>query len=786
MIINKCSIISKKQKRTILIVSIIVDIIAIILLILSIFFVFDEKNVFSELFINFIGIISLVDFINIILKRSSIAWKLIKHFNKNSKKSTNISSFELSTEQRKFCDKVIGISEKNSYIYLYGIKGKGKTTAVLYLLESLTKCNDISEIPWSNNLTFIDCTSQKEDILGFFGVSSDLSERINKFNNSLVVIDNIERMGKIFLNENIDLFGSSKSFFLIIEDTDGDYSICDELQFANALFSKNFTSNVIGIKNQLNIYDILLAFNDNQKKIFFALCIATMSSTFACIKDIKKILGFSVFKYNNSLNKILSKNIFQRFPFNHNYLYCLDNSYIKIVEQQFQSDLLFNDVLKKFIHSELPSSECRWICLIKSEVPIINTISHTKRIQLFNKALYNGNYRTLYETIVNEIKKVPEKERVFTYEKGILAFHVGNHKEATELFWQLINSQEVAIKRKEIMLNIIQSNHGDPNQENMDAIYNFINYLKRDNDFFSLCAQYWETHIRSEKGEFDIASFNKIRQEIKKFENSPIKNSIVQRCFHDEIRCYHILCRKPPMELYSDYRNFLKKGNIIRYKYFYNLYVEANDIHYMQIPESMLNGNSNLQELAFSADYFYNLSLSSSYEDEKSLLATRIKRIDLKMIYDDFDFENTLHEINLFRTRSQMNNVKVQEAYCETLLIKSYVLNPHNFSNDLGFTLENETMIQVNNLYRSAKETYIKYNNKYGIMRLDFLLLLIKTLHNNLNTNLNALIDFSDKCADYFYREQHMINEIIEKDKKNELTFAYILSIIRCYPIILQ
>lgn len=788
MIINKCSIISKKQKRIILIVSVIIDIIAILLLVLSILAIFnsDDENIFFAIFINIIGAISITDFFSIILKRSSLAWKIISYFNKHFKNKSYISGFELSIEQRKFCEKVIGLSEKKSYIYLYGIKGKGKTTAVLYLLDSLTKCNDISEITWSDNLTFVDCTSQKEEVLNFFKLTSDLSERINKFNNCLIVIDNIERMGKVFLNENIDLFSSSKSLFFIIEDTNENHSLYDELQFTNALFVKSFNTSIIGIRAQLNIYDTLLTFDDNEKKVFFALCIATASNAFINIKDIRKILSLSIFRFNKALRKILSKNIFQIFPFNSNYLYCLDSSNIKSVEEQFHSDLLFNTVLKMFINSEVPSSECRWLCLVKSEIPIINTVSLDERIKLFNSALYNGNYKNLYEVISNEISKSHEKDKIFTYEKGFLAFHVGNHKEATELFWSLINSQETAVKRKEIMLNIIQSNHGDPDQENMNAIYSFISYLKQNNDFYSVCAQYWETHIRSEQGEFDIESFHNIRNEIKKFENNPLRNSIVQRCFTDEIRCYHILGRKPPIELYYDYSSFLKKGNIIRFNYFYNLYVEANDIHYIKIPEAVLCGNDNIQELADSADSFYELALSSSYGDEKSLFATKLKHLDLKMLYADFNFEEAVREIKLFLTRAQMNNVKVQEAYCETLLIKTYVLNPQNFSNDDGFALKRETLETINHLYCNAKETYKKYNNEYGIMRLDFLLLLIELLNINLNFNIEKINNFIIKCADYFYKEQRIIKEVIEKNQKNELTYIYIVSIIRSYPIILQ
>lgn len=71
-------------------------------------------------------------------------------------------------------------------------------------------------------------------------------------------------------------------------------------------------------------------------------------------------------------------------------------------------------------------------------------------------------------------------------------------------------------------------------------------------------------------------------------------------------------------------------------------------------------------------------------------------------------------------------------------------------------------------------------------MRLDFLLLLIEPININLGFNIDKLINFSCECADYFYKEQMIIKEVIEKCQKNEVTSMYILSIIRAYPIILQ
>lgn len=788
MIINNCSIISKKQKRIILIVSIIIDLIALMLLVWSIIasILSNNESLLFTLAVDFLGTISLLDFITIITKRYSFAWKIIKYFNNHHNKVSLVSSIELNTEQKKFCDKVIGFKEKNSYIYLYGKKGKGKTTTILYLLSNLTSSNDISEIPWSNKLTFVDCTNQKEDILNFFGGSLSLSDRINKFNNSLVVIDNIEHMGDVFINENIELFSSSKSLFFLIEDTDNDNPFCFELLPESSLLIKNFNSSIIGIRQQLDIYNILSELDDIEKKIFFAICITTTSNTFANVKDLKIILNISTNKFKKGLKKILSKNVFRIFPFNDNYLYCPDVSKVLNSEHQFDSSL-YDSVLIKFIISDIPTFECRWICLVKSKMATIFSIPSQERIKIFHNALSNGDYKKLYEELCKAISLTPEKINVFTYEKAFLSFYVGNHKDATELFWKLVNSQNTTIKRNELLLQIIQSNHGDPNQENMNSIFSFINLLKEVDDFYSVCAKYWEIHIDSEKGKFDFSAFHDIREKIKKYDdNKLLKKSVIQRSFTDEIRCYHILGINPPIELYLDYCNFLKNGNINRYTYFYNLYVEANDIHYIKILDSILNKSENIQELIYSADYYYNLSLSSSYNDEKSKSATKMKHLDLKMIYADFNFEEAVRGINLFRTRAQMNNVKVHEAYSETLLIKALFLNPQNISNDSGFVLPDETLTQINQLYHHAKQIYSNYKNEYGIMRLEFLLLLMDLLNNNAGNIMGRLNDFLKSMKGNYNKEQKVIKKLIEKNQENDISFMYLLSIFRGYPIILQ
>ena len=75
-------------------------------------------------------------------------------------------------------------------------------------------------------------------------------------------------------------------------------------------------------------------------------------------------------------------------------------------------------------------------------------------------------------------------------------------------------------------------------------IEKIITELKEANDFYSICAQYWEIHILSEKGTFLYGKMAEIRDSILTYKgqcDAEMKNSIIHRTFTDEIRFNHIL-----------------------------------------------------------------------------------------------------------------------------------------------------------------------------------------------------------------------------------------------------
>ncbi len=232
----------------------------------------------------------------------------------------------------------------------------------------------------------------------------------------------------------------------------------------------------------------------------------------------------------------------------------------------------------------------------------------------------------------------------------------------------LINAQTNTIDKKELMLHIIESSHGNPNAVNMQMIEKMITHLKEGNDFYSICAQYWEIHILGEKGTFLYADMAKIRNSILEYKgesNTEIKNSILHRTFTDEIRFNHILGNEHIFLLYERFDEFLKTSTKSRHEYFSDLYIEANRIHYISIVDSVLDKNitqSELEEFVRTADYYYEKALNTNYFDQRSKRATKAKQADLKMMYYDFDFEDVVQTISMFRLHSQINNVGVHEA----------------------------------------------------------------------------------------------------------------------------
>ena len=797
MIIRNATIINKKRKRVMNLISRIVNVIILAMLFILFIRIFSAEQPYQSawyiLLIALGSLFSASDLVLVLKRKPSIvfyAFQFIEHsfFHSNDK-------FELTDFQKKFCELIYGLEQKNRFIYVFGKVDKGKTTAVLYLLKDMiSNSSTWEEMPWPDNLVFIDCTSEKEEILDLFSISKPKNTRIKEFSGKIVVIDNIECLGSEFLKDNIGLFSSQKSLFIIIEDITGKNTLHEDVDLTKALLISDFNKNIISVQHDLDLFSYLIRLSPADREVFFSLYFLTRSSIFAKKEDLRKALKLSGRRLNKSLKTLEAFNLFVPFPFNNNYFYCRTKKEIETIESMFVNDLTYNETLKKIILTKSIHGESRWLCLIKCNDRVVNGFNEEMRLDLFHLAINNCNFNSLHDELERIIAITPSKAGTFLYERARLSFNIGNHKNAVEYYESLISTQKLEKRKAELQLRIIEANHGNPQDGNMKLINSWIKELFAIGGIYSLYAKYWDLHIMTEKGVFPVEEFGILRMKLARSHDmdNDRMNTFIQRCYSDEIRCLHILGTPLSNTLCEEYGDFLRSVDVkgsIRYTYFYNLHVKANTIQYINIPLSLIGDNSSyeLEDLKLSAEIFYEKAFSSPYKGEKSLRVARIKKLELNMIAMNFDFDEALAQIKSFYIHSQMNNVSVHEAFCCTLLMKLFMIAPSNLNNDIGLITYFEKEIEEN--YTRGRSIYDEYDNKYGIFRLDFIYclynLLTSTTNEKTEDSLNALLALFSKKENY-PKEEEVKNAIINRWEQNNLPKQYVLDVLKVYPIILQ
>ena len=796
MIIKNSDLIGKKKRFVIYFISFVIDIIIITSGVSAVIFamITPQPYTYFKTFITvalaLLSTVSIADIVQILKNKENIAFSLTQKLS-NSSNIQSRSLVSLNSTQKSFCETVYGLRHKSNYIYVHGRGNKGKTTAVLCLLDGFAKNSvELNEIPWINNVTYIDCTSDKSAIIDYFLMNDVANTRVGQFSDTLTVVDNIECLGETFFEENVGLFGSYKSFFIIVEDT-GDKAPMYLLdKYNRSILISDFNSSTIGIKPLVDLSGKIKSLNHLEIRIFISLYFLLLSSQFANIDDVLPLVKAGNFALRIAINRIEKLNIFIPFPFNKKYYYCQNRQYISLIASIIKDYTEYKEIINSFIQSNVTNPETRWICFINNERDSILNYSEKERLTLFKKSLYNGKYKELYSELNSVISKDSHKQTIFLYERGFLAYYIGNHKESAQVFNELIEKYQTEDKKKEMMLRIIETSHGNPDADNMNMIYSFINTMISQNNFYAICALYWKYHIETEKGIFNYNVFDKIRDKLneKKKINNTLYKSIVHRSFQDEIRCCHILGIQPSNELVDGYKRFLQTCNRVRNEYYYNLYIEANTLHYVNLIDAVLNESStenDINSIVYDAQHYYQKALDTSYSDEKSKRATRIKLIDLRLAYVDVDYKDAVNKINQFRIHSQINDVKVHEAFCETLLFKAKALNLLKMNNEI--TLNNEEMNSLMVHYHKGYQIYEKYGNEYGLKRLDFLLFLLNFIKSDYSNQIsqNRIIEMLTKFKMYS-KEKHILEQLLEKCKNHTCTQAFVISLIRVYPVILQ
>jgi hypothetical protein len=435
--------------------------------------------------------------------------------------------------------------------------------------------------------------------------------------------------------------------------------------------------------------------------------------------------------------------------------------------------------------------ESAWLSLVRLPYEQLLQQDIKDRGLLFDNALKSGNYITLYKALQEELTYCPIKESVFLYEAGTLYFYNSYQKEAFEKYNKLIDRESSNEIKYATMLRIIESTHGDVNSLTIQNINKYINILSSYNDRYALYAEYWTLHIESERGNFNLEKYTYLLDKLTNLkeieQTNDIHIEIIKRCYTDVIRSFHILKRLPTEKLKSNFLDFMSENyDKTMYQYYKSLYVDANALHYVTLLDDILKGRD-CQDTYDKAIEYYKVALINGMENQKSVSACELKRIDLELFNPEniSNFQTYQEKIMKFLSNAEINKVSVHVAYCKTLLAKLYIVE--NIQNMDYFVNPNKKTNDSNikTYLREAKEIYKAYQNEYGIIRIEFI------------ENLYSFVALSKE--DDFYKAIKKMTDILEKHqeyqreidiidflKKNGNLRMSVISIIKAYPIIMQ
>lgn len=742
------------------------------------------------------GIAAIISLIDIVIrktfnKRSFFYHLILKLF------KSNIALFPPTPMQAEVNSWVTARIRNGNGILIYGKPNTGKTSSVFMFLSKDTKDIELlRNISWAESIIYIDCKNNKSDILEFFSVAG---KNVNKelYENSLIIVDNLESMGKTFLENLLNIVNSSLGKFILLSDASSlDSVLYDTLE--RKCMRNNCTLSISEYSSHSfnDIYDKL---TDNEKKVLLVIYYISLSLTLIQVNDIHAIFRKDIcfLRLKFIISSLLQKGLIKYFPFDHTYILLAKRvdiaKYHAVIWETQQN---FEAVNKVLVNSE-KFPESAWLSLVHLPYEKIIQIRFAEKEKLFSAALKNGNYDNLYRALLEELTYSPIKENIFLYEAGTLYFYNSEQDKAFKKYNILIGQEDSNDKQNRIMLKIIESTHGDVNSATQRNISFYLKKLKNDNYEYQLYAKYWTLHIETEKGYFLLQEYEALLNELTTYKNNvqeqQIYIEIVKRCYTDIIRCYHIVKKSLPSIILSDFIVFLHenyKENISMINYYNSLYVKANTLHYIDLLTNILECKS-CQDTYDCAVIEYNQAIASGYENYKSVSACELKCIDLKLYLSDniSEFHEYETKIKSFLSNAEINRVSVHVAYCKTLLAKMYMIQnlyDNEFRKISNRKMKNST---IKTCLREAKKIYIDYHNDYGIVRIDILELLyniaIISDRNELENAIKKMADILEKHQEY-QREIDIIRFYQNILNSNESFGMLATSILKAYPIIMQ
>ena len=727
--------------------------------------------------------ISILDICQILKNNMSIGFFII-HFLKYKRKHAKPIIIEPSCNiiQKNACEGLH--NDGASLIHIYGYPERGKTTTALFMLEGLF-LYDKKRASKICKILFVDCSIDPSRILDEF----EGKNRIQKFENSIVILDHIEQMGSSFIKFNEELFQNRDNLFILVEDTLKGNSLVENYlpvdkrhDFNENIVEKYATPNL----NRINKWDTLT------QEIFFCIYFAIQLLQYPSKSYICNVLDVNLKNVNKSLKKIANIKIFLEFPFNNDYIYCVNASAQKKIPQLHADNISYKTVSDKCQRSNCVLPDGKWLCFIQDSIEKIQLTNSKTRLKLFNDAVKTGRFSMLYQALDNSVNISAEKKRVFAYEYGVLSFYMGEHKKAFGLFDDYLHTLSLEMQDY-AKLRIVEAAHGSSDNDVMKLLNGYLAELVQRDSEISLYAQYWEQHIRTEKGIFETEELEHLCNTLtfsSRVQNSQLHTEIIKRCYTDILRCYHSLGNSPSPMLIDKFKVFLQSSTKEMYQYYNNLYIQANGLHYVTIP--LTSGTDILEEdlskLITRARKCYISALESDYSDQKSKLAVRVKLAELEALRADTDISTVKQIVNNFLLHADVNNVDVHVAFSKTLLAKLQMINNQETLYTTGCLLPKRIRTEIDDYLSDAHRIYKEYGNEYGMFRTKFLGI-ICTLYAE-KEDLDKVIKKLEKLVKnncHFKRELTMAKDIKAHQQKNgNLSKQYLSWLIRSYPIILQ
>lgn len=682
-------------------------------------------------------------------------------------------------------------------ILIYGNPNTGKTSSVfMFLLKDTKDIDLLQNINWAKSIIYIDCKNDKSDILDFFCITG---KNMNKelYENSLIIVDNLEAMGKTFLETLLNVVNSSLGKFILLSDTSFfDNDLYDTLEIKCMRSNCKLSISEYSSHNFKNIYDKL---TENEKKVLLVIYYISLSITLIKVNDIHAIFRNDIhfLQLRFIIFSLLQKGLIKYFPFDHTYILLASRvdmtKYLAVIWETQQNIEAVNKVL---LNSE-KYPESAWLSLVRLPYEKIRQIGRDEKEKLFCAALKSGNYDNLYKTLMEELTYSPIKENIFLYEAGTLYFYNSEQDKAFKKYNTLIQQESSVDKQKCIMLKIIESTHGDVNIATRKNISLYLEKLKNYNYEYQLYAKYWTLHIETEKGYFLLQEYETLLKKLTEYKKSvqeqQIYIEIIKRCYTDIIRSYHIVKKSLPSTIRLAFIDFLDKNykkNVSMINYYNSLYIKANTLHYIDLLNNILEYKSCQDTYDYAVDE-YNQAIASGYENYKSVSACELKCIDLKLYLSDniSQFHEYETKIKTFLSNAEINRVSVHVAYCKTLLAKMYMIQnvyDNEFRKVSNQKNKNST---IKTFLREARKIYSDYNNEYGVIRIDFLELLYNITFISDKKELEGIIkkmsDILEKHQEY-QREIDIIRFYQNILNNNESFGMLAISILKAYPIIMQ